>query len=160
MIRSELRGLSSYFLISPDVSLTEERSVWDLRPSCAPLTVSFPRGRRKPWLAKMWDKSCKLAPGWGNEESAGVSGSKARALLWREGRDNRSLMIKSQIKSLLLSNKHRRSYYQLFVEEPVVGAEYQVLQAWQRHKFIESSSLSIHDVFLLRRMSTSIESLT
>lgn len=38
-------------------------------------------------------------------------------------------MIKSQIKSLLLSNKYRRSYYQLFVEKPVVGAEYQVLQA-------------------------------
>lgn len=160
VIRSELRGLSYNLLIWPELSLTEECSVWDLPTGCAPLRVSFLRGRRKLWLAKMWDINSESVPGWGNEERTGVtvrsSQSRAGALLWREGRDNRSRMIKSQITSQLLSNKYHGSYYHTFVEEPVAGAAsvYQVQQAWQRHECTETNSFYTRYVFSLRSNST------
>lgn len=71
--------------------------------------------------------------------------SRAGALVWREGRDNRSRMTKSQIKSQLLSNKYHGSYYHTFVEEPVAGAAsvYQVQQAWQRHECTVSNSFYV-----------------
>lgn len=155
VIRSELRGLSCNLLIWPDLRLAEECSVWDLPTRCASPRVSSLQGRRKLWLAKMWDINSESAPGWGNEECTGVT---LRTLLWREGRDNRSCMIKSQIKSQLLSNKYHGSDYHTFVQEPVVGAAYvyPVQQAWQRHECTESYILSVRYVFSLRSKSTFI----
>lgn len=86
---------------------------------------------RKLWLVMWWDINCVSGSRWGNEERAMVTARRAKTLLWRKGRKNRLLIIKSQIKSPLLRNKYDSVSYHTFIQQPVAGAAsvYQVRQA-------------------------------
>lgn len=88
-----------------------------------------------------WDINCVLRSRWGNEERTPVAACRAKTLLWRKGRKN-SLLIKSQIKSMLLSNKYDNVSYHTFIQQAVAGAAsvYQVRQALERprlHKILQ-----------------------
>lgn len=69
-----------------------------------------------------------------------VTACRAKTLLWRKGRKNRLLIIKSQIKSALLSNKYDSVCHHMCIQQPVAGAA-SVYQVWQAleclHKILQ-----------------------